>query len=221
MKSSKKLCKRKGIHVHFKGTNTLRTALENPKDKDQILNQTGIIYHYKCPHINCPSAYIGESGRTLGDRVKEHFKAPSPIHLHSTTTGHPMDPNQFNIVHKEVNSHSMTIKEAMFIHVQDPPKQKHSKVPASAHMGPTPPGISNSSVQANQPTNQLHSHVTPPTGSSPTPLLLLPSQQGVYTFFLFHFLMVSTHMYPKYPPLLIYNKSYTSAILVSFLHFIC
>ena len=91
------------------------TLLGNPKDKDPKINQSGIIYHYKCPQINCPSAYIAESGRSLGDRVKEHFKAPSPIHLHSTTTGHPMDPEQFNIVHKEVNSHSRTIKEAMFI----------------------------------------------------------------------------------------------------------
>ena len=116
----RKLCKKKGIQVHFKGTNTLRTALGNPKDKDPKSNQTGIIYHYRCPQINCPNAYIGESGRSLGERVKEHFKAPSPIYLHSTTTGHPVDPEQFNIVHKEVNSHSRTIKEAMFIHVQDP-----------------------------------------------------------------------------------------------------
>ena len=103
------------MQVHFKGTNTLRTLLSNPKD-----NQTGIIYHYKCPHINCPSAYIGESGRSLGERVKEHFKAPSPIHLHSTTTGHPVDPEQFSTFHKETNNHSRTIKEAMFICVQDP-----------------------------------------------------------------------------------------------------
>ena len=116
----RKLCKKKGIQVCFKGTNTLRTALENPKDKDPKNNQTEIIYHYQCPQINCPSAYIGESGRTLGEKVKEHFKTPSPIHLHSTTTGHPMDPEQFNIVHKEVNSHSRTIKDAMFIHLQDP-----------------------------------------------------------------------------------------------------
>ena len=75
----KKLSKKKGIPVHFKGTNTLRTALGNPKDKDPKINQTGIIYHYQCPQINCPSAYIGESGRSLGERVKEHFKAPSPI----------------------------------------------------------------------------------------------------------------------------------------------
>ena len=121
----KKVCKRKGIQVHFKGSNTLRTALGNPRDKDPKANQTGIIYHYQCPHTNCTSSYIGESGRTLGDRIKEHFKAPSPIHLHSSTTGHPMDPNQFSIVHKEVNSQPRTIKEAMFIHVQDPPLNRN------------------------------------------------------------------------------------------------
>ena len=45
---------------------------------------------------------------------------PSPIHLQNTTTGHPMDPEQLNIVYKQVNSHSRTIKETMFIHIQDP-----------------------------------------------------------------------------------------------------
>ena len=84
-------------------------------------NQTGVIYQYQCPHIHCSSSYIGESGRSLGERVKEHLKAPSPIHLRSPTTGHPLDPNQFNIMHKEVHSQSRTIKEAMFICIQDPP----------------------------------------------------------------------------------------------------
>ena len=117
----KRLCKRRNIQVHFKGTNTLKTSLVNPKDKDHKTKQTGVIYHYQCPHTNCSSSYIGESGRSLGERVKEHSKAPSPIHLHSTTTGHPLDPTQFNIMHKEVHNQSRTIKEAMFICVQDPP----------------------------------------------------------------------------------------------------
>ena len=119
-KSLGNYAKGKEIQVHFKGTNTLRTLLGNPKDKDPQNNQTGIIYHYQCPQINCPSAYIGESGRALGERVKENFKAAPPPHLHSTTTGHLMDPKQFSIVHKEVNNQSRTIKEAMFIWVQDP-----------------------------------------------------------------------------------------------------
>ena len=62
----KRLCKFKGMQVHFKGTNTLTTQLVNPKEKDPKLQKSGIIYHYKCPHLNCPEAYIGESGRTLG-----------------------------------------------------------------------------------------------------------------------------------------------------------
>ena len=62
----RKLCNKKGTEIHFKGTNTKRRALGNPKDKDPQNNKTGIIYHYQCPQINCPSAYIGESGRSLG-----------------------------------------------------------------------------------------------------------------------------------------------------------
>ena len=37
----KKLCKAKGIQVHYKGTNTLRTLLGNPKDRDPKANKTG------------------------------------------------------------------------------------------------------------------------------------------------------------------------------------
>ena len=108
------------MQVHFKGTNTLRTQLVNPKDRDPKTSKSGIICHYQCPHLNCQEAYIGESGRALGGRVKEHLKAPSPIFHHSSSTGHPMDPDNFNIIHKEVHSHSRTIKEAMFICVNDP-----------------------------------------------------------------------------------------------------
>ena len=130
-----------------------------------------------------------------------------------------MDPNQFNIMHKEVNSHSRTIKEAMFIHVQDPPQQKPGQVPEAAHMGPPPPGITHSPVQAQQPSNHLFSYITPPlVPLPPYTFLLLPIMVGAHIFF---FPMISTHVCPKYPPLLTYNKSYSSAILVSFLHFIC
>ena len=96
------------------------TQLVNPNNKDPKTHKSGIIYHYKCPQINCSEAYIGESGRTLGGGVKEHLKAPSPIFYHSAATGHVVDSDNSNIIHKEVHSHSRTIKEAMFIHVNDP-----------------------------------------------------------------------------------------------------
>ena len=62
----RKMCKRKGIQVHFKGTNTLRTMLGNPKDKDCKNNQTGIIYHYKCSQINCPQCLHRRIWQILG-----------------------------------------------------------------------------------------------------------------------------------------------------------
>ena len=94
-----------------------------------------------------------------------------------------MDPNQFNIVHKEVNSHSRTIKEAMFICVQEPPKQKPWKVPPATHMGPPPPGISNPSVQANLPTSQHYNHLTPPpTGSPSLPPTYTTTVGGMHNF---------------------------------------
>ena len=84
------------------------------------VHECGVIYHFKCPHINCPEAYIGESGRALGERIKEHLNAPSPIHQHCSSTGHPLSPKYFNIIHRETQGSSRNIREAMFIHVNDP-----------------------------------------------------------------------------------------------------
>ena len=72
------------------------------------------------PTNQLPQCIYRRIWQILRGKSQEILQGPSPIHLHSTTTGHPMDPEQFSIVHKEVNSHSRTIKEAMFIWVQDP-----------------------------------------------------------------------------------------------------
>ena len=186
----RKLCKKKGIQVHFKGTNILRTALGNPKDKDPQNNQTGIIYHYQCPQINCLSAYIGESGRSLGERVKEHFNAASPIHLHSTTTGHPMDPEHFNIVQKRSTAIPGPSRGHVYPCTGPNPQQEPWEIPATSHMGPPAPVFTNLTAQAFQPSN--YTRPLPPTGS-PTHLPL-PYWWGAHT------VMVSTHICPQYTP---------------------
>ena len=70
----------------LQGHQHIKDSTRKPQGQGPPKQSTGIIYHYQCPQINYPSAYIGESGRTLGERVKKHFKAPSPIHNHSTIT---------------------------------------------------------------------------------------------------------------------------------------
>ena len=121
----KKICNKQGIHLHFKGTNTVKQLLMVPKDKDPKLTKSGIIYRYQCPNINCTEQYIGESGRSLGDRYREHLKAPSPIHMHTSTTGHPVSPDCFTIVDRKSQGLSRNIKEAMYIKVNDPPLNRN------------------------------------------------------------------------------------------------
>ena len=189
--------------------------LGNLKDKDPKNNQTGIIYHYKCPQINFPSAYLGESERSLGERVKEHLKAPSPIHLHSTTTGHPMDPEQFSIVHKEVSRFQDHQRGHVHPGTGSNTQQEPREVPTTSHLGPPLNGITNPACKSSSiptiPPHLIHPLLVP---SSPT------LQVGTYTF------MVSTHVWPKYTPytpktpqIIKLHPIYSSTILVSFSYF--
>ena len=61
----------------FKGSSTLRIAsnglrqiLCNPKDPVPAHQQEGVVYKISCS--DCSKSYIGQTGRTLAQRVKEH-----------------------------------------------------------------------------------------------------------------------------------------------------
>jgi len=49
---------------------TLRRLLVHPKDKQEKEEITDCVY--KIPCSNCEKTYIGETGRKLGTRLKEH-----------------------------------------------------------------------------------------------------------------------------------------------------
>ena len=68
--SIKKACKKFGVQVHFKGGQTIKNLLKAPKDKVPILKKSGVINRYKCDREGCEEEYIGESARTLAERLK-------------------------------------------------------------------------------------------------------------------------------------------------------
>ena len=104
----------------FQRHNHIRTITHGSQGQGPQTSQSGVIYRYKCPNINCTEQYIGESGRTLGDRYKEHLKPPSPIHLHTSATGCPVSPECFSIVDRESQGLARNTKEAMYIRVNGP-----------------------------------------------------------------------------------------------------
>ena len=108
------------MKVYFKGGTTTKNHLMAPKDKDPIQKKSGVIYRYKCDRVECDEEYIEESSRTFGERFKEHLKAPSPLFDHLNITGHNVTINNDNIVGREDQNLMRTIKEALYIGVNDP-----------------------------------------------------------------------------------------------------
>ena len=104
--------------MHFKG-NAFHTLLLAPKDKDTTTQKTGVIYQLKCTKVGCEDEYIGESGRTFGDRLKNTSEHP-PIYQQSQATGNLINMDCFSIVCRETHNISRTIKEDMFIHINNP-----------------------------------------------------------------------------------------------------
>ena len=80
----------------------------------------GVIYRYKCDRVDCDEEYIGESSTTFGERFKEHQKAPFPIYNHYNITGPKISIDNFSIVGREDQNVMRTIKEALYIRVNNP-----------------------------------------------------------------------------------------------------
>ena len=123
--SIKNIGKKYGVAVYFKGNRTLKNILVSPKDKDEMANKSSIIYSYCCGEIGCDEEYVGESGRTFGERFKEHLKTPSPIYHHQNIIGHITSMDNFKILGREENNMARTIQEAMFIRVNNPTLNKN------------------------------------------------------------------------------------------------
>ena len=118
--SCKNICRKHGINMYFKGGNTIKDPLVQPKDRDNILQKSGVIYRYKCGTADCEDEYIGKSDRTFAERFREHMKPPSPIHDNFNITSHEVSLDNFSIVGREDQSMTRTIREAMLIRVNDP-----------------------------------------------------------------------------------------------------
>ena len=138
----KSTCSKKGIQIHFKGSNTIKTLLMAPKDKNTKLQKNGVIYIYKCLQINGPEQYIGETGRAFGNiswphplppTHQYHRKFNQPWLFQQRTQG----VTRYN--QKYQRSHVHQGKWPLF-------KQEVWQVPTVTCMGPNSPGHSSTSI---------------------------------------------------------------------------
>ena len=103
-----------------KGTLVPSNHYQEPSGSPKTITQrNGVIYRFKCTQAGCEEEYIAELGWTFGDRLKEHHRAPATIYIHGQSSQHCIDVDSFSIVGRAAHSITRTIKEAMFIRVNN------------------------------------------------------------------------------------------------------
>ena len=76
------------------------------------------INHAKCPSELCDEHYIGESGRRIAERVKDHSGRDHKLHIlkHSLETGHGhVISSDFSIISKNFNENKKKRKVAEWL----------------------------------------------------------------------------------------------------------
>ena len=89
-----------------------------PKDKEQACQKCNVIYELTCNE--CQHKYIGETGRVLSTRVKEHRNLkksdnPSAVAEHMIATGHSFPDENIKVLTTEDSFWKRKIKEAIQI----------------------------------------------------------------------------------------------------------
>ena len=95
----------------------------HPKDLIPDAQKTDIIYHGKCSANNCTAEYIGETNRSLKQRVSDHRnQTTSAIRNHNISTKYlkAAGLKDFTIIDRDSNTLHHRAKEALHIHIKEP-----------------------------------------------------------------------------------------------------
>jgi len=109
-----------GIRTVFKSDTTLRSHLVWPKDALEPTKQDGVIY--KIPR-ECGKVYIGETGRAMQDRIREHNRdirlartQTSKVLEYANKTGHlPIWKEVIKFIDRDPHWYTRRVKEAIHI----------------------------------------------------------------------------------------------------------
>ncbi|XP_078361584.1 uncharacterized protein LOC144645943 [Oculina patagonica] len=106
-----------GVRAVFKSETTLRSQLVRPKDAVDSTKQDGVVYRIPC---ECGKVYIGETGRPMQDRIKEHDRdirlartQTSAVAEHTNNTGHYPLWNEVKFIDRDSHWYTRRVKEAI------------------------------------------------------------------------------------------------------------
>ena len=90
-----------------------------PKDALEPTKQDGVVYKTPC---ECGKVYVGETGRAMQDRIKEHDRdiplartQTSAVSEHANETGHLPIWREVKFIDRDPHSYTRRVKEAIHI----------------------------------------------------------------------------------------------------------
>ena len=110
--------RKRGVQVHIRPTNTIRSRLVHPKDKLDKLDQAGVVYKIECKE--CDDTYVGESARQLKDRFNEHHRSSSPVGQHLKERRHSIDNDSIAVIHREEGWFKRGVAESIHVRRERP-----------------------------------------------------------------------------------------------------
>ena len=103
-----------GVKVFFRPNVTLRQLLVRPKVRIRESEATGVVYQVPC--ASCPTTYVGQTGRRLDQRLREHRRAvesadftSSALAEHAWSCHHPVDLDNTRILDHHHHLHQRLI----------------------------------------------------------------------------------------------------------------
>ena len=104
----------------------------NAKGQSKFDHQHDVVYYVDCPNETCRENYIGESGRRISERIKDHNGRDLKSHIlrHSVESGHAnVSCEDFKIIAKNFNNNSWKrkIAESLLIKEKRPTLNIHDK----------------------------------------------------------------------------------------------
>ena len=100
---------------YIKGCSEVKSLLMHPKDPIPDIQKSNIIYHWEIAQPNnCTAEYIGETNRSLKERVSDHRnQTTSAIRNHHISTKHPKaEHKDFTITDRETNNPTPSSKRS-------------------------------------------------------------------------------------------------------------
>ena len=114
-----KSCRNLNIRATFTSRRTLKSELVHVKGQTAIETHKGVVYKVDC--TSCDQSYVGETGRTLKVRIKEHERAvrvsdtTNGIAVHSNNFEHQIDWKSAKVIHHEPHYYKRKVVESLNI----------------------------------------------------------------------------------------------------------